>query len=169
MLKYISPSIEAKNDILAYRHEILLSDKNFDGCAGLGNFSSIEDWLMRLSMLTPGATLRGCFPTLVYLAYCDDLLIGMLNIRLSNDEFLRKYAGHIGYNVRPSARKKGFAHEMLENAILLLKTNGIFSPTICTETDNIPSQKTALSCGFIPDGEEKLKNGEMILRFVYKN
>lgn len=169
MLKFVTPDISRKADLLAYRHEILLADRDFDGCAGLGNFPEIEDWLLRLAMMTPGAAVRGYFPTLVYLAYDDGELVGMLNIRLSNDSDLRRYAGHIGYNVRPSMRHRGTAHEMLEYAVKICRANGISEPTVCTEKGNLPSQKTALSCGFVRDGEEKLKNGDIIVRFILKD
>lgn len=169
MLKYVSPDISHKAALLAYRQEILLDDRDFDGCAGLGNFSEIEDWLLRLAMMTPGASVRGYFPTLVYLAYEESKLVGMLNIRLSNDSDLRRYAGHIGYNVRPSMRHRGTAHEMLDHAVTICRSNGISEPTVCTSPSNLPSQKTALSCGFVFDGEERLKNGEVIYRFIQKS
>lgn len=169
MLKFESPDISHKADLLAYRQEILLADKDFDGCAGLGNFPEIEDWLLRIAMMTPGAAVRGYFPTVVYLAYLDTKLVGMLNIRLSNDENLRRYAGHIGYNVRPSMRQHGIAREMLGYAVKICRQNGIMSPTVCTSHANLASQKTALSCGFVRDGEEKLKNGDVIVRFILKN
>lgn len=165
MLNYKSPSLLRKSDILDYRREILLYDKNFDGCAGLGNFQTIEQWLKRIAMMSPNSTVRGFYPTAVYLAYRENQLVGMLNIRLSEDDFLRRYAGHIGYNVRPSARNQGIASEMLRFALAVCRKNGIEQPIICTEADNLYSQKTALSCGFLHDGEEITETNQKIIRF----
>lgn len=168
MLYYEPPSLSHKADLLAYRREIFRSDKNFDGTAGLGNFNTITEWLERLFSLEPERAARfGYYPTVVYLAYSDKSLAGIVNIRLSDDEFLRRCAGHIGYNVRPSMRRKGFAREMLFYAVSVCRENGIINPVVCTEPGNIPSQKTALSCGFRPGGESTLDNGEKICRFIY--
>ncbi len=38
----------------------------------------------------------------------DNKIIGMINIRLSLNEKLKKYGGHIGYSIRPTERGKGY-------------------------------------------------------------
>lgn len=168
MLYYESPSLSHKADLLAYRREIIRSDKNFDGTAGLGNFTTITDWLERLFCLEPERAARyGYYPTLVYLAYTDDTLAGIVNIRISDDELLRNSAGHIGYNVRPSMRRRGIAREMLCYAVSVCQQYGITAPVVCTEPDNTASQKTALSCGFVPSGTSIFENGGKVHRFVY--
>lgn len=167
MLTYESPSLSRKADLLAYRREILRYDKNFDGTAGLGNFTTITEWLERLFALEPERAVRyGYYPTVVYLAYSGSTLAGIVNIRLSDDELLRKTAGHIGYNVKPSMRRRGFAREMLLYAAEVCRENGITCPVVCTEYGNTASQKTALACGFLPDGNVRLDTGETICRFI---
>ena len=105
MLTFRIPTQNDCQEILAYRTEILRCTESFDGSAGLGEFERFSAWLERLELLAPGrAEKYGYYPTLVRLAYEDDRLAGILNVRVTEDAFVRTYAGHIGYNVRPSCR-----------------------------------------------------------------
>ena len=169
MLTYFPPDASRIADLTAYRKEVMNAPGNperFDGSAGLGNFGSVEEWLERVSLLTSEkAEKYGWYRTLIFLAYDGPTLCGIVNLRLSEDETVDRLAGHIGYHVRPSLRRRGYAKEMLRHAAMLAREHGIPEPTVCTAADNLPSQKTALSAGFSPDGEDVLPNGEKILRF----
>ena len=57
-----------------------------------------------------------------YLAFNDnDELVGMLNIRFDLSEEMRQRYGDIGYAVRPSKRRQGYASKMLEYALDVCK------------------------------------------------
>jgi GNAT superfamily N-acetyltransferase len=47
----------------------------------------------------------------------DGRIVGMLNIRHELNDFLRDYGGNIGYGVRPSERRKGYATRILQMAL----------------------------------------------------
>ena len=49
--------------------------------------------------------------------YDDDIMIGLLNIRYEMSEELRLKYGDIGYSVRPSYRRCGYATKMLRYAL----------------------------------------------------
>ena len=170
MLTYFPPDASRIADLTAYRREILHAGDNFDGSAGLGNFPSVREWLERAQLLaSEKAEAYGWYRTRIFLAYDGPTLCGMVNLRLSEDTVVTKLAGHIGYHVRPFCRRRGYAREMLRFAVELAWKNGIAEPVVCTAADNLPSQKTALSTGFVPDGTAVLPNGEKILRFRLKN
>ena len=78
----------------------------------------------------------------------DKKIIGMIDIRhnLEND-FLKRYGGHIGYSVRPNEREKGHATEMLKLGLEYVKSLNIEKVMIGCFSDNIPSIKTIIKCG----------------------
>lgn len=169
MLKFIVPSHEHRADVLSYCTEVIRLRGDFDGSAGLGEFERFADWLERLRILSgERAEKYGYYRTLVYLAYDDEKLVGMLNVRLSEDPFVRTFAGHIGYNVRPTCRKMGYGRACAEEAVRLCLEHGITQPVICTEPENTASQKTAEAAGFVFAGYETTENGIRVARYVWE-
>jgi len=63
--------------------------------------------------------------------------------------YLVDFGGHLGYSVRPSERRKGYAKTMLKAALDICKNNGIEKVLITCLEDNIASAKTIESCGGI--------------------
>lgn len=43
-IKLISPKLNFKDQIEEYKKEFLLNSDSMDGCDGLGNIESFEDW-----------------------------------------------------------------------------------------------------------------------------
>ncbi|HHY15697.1 MAG TPA: GNAT family N-acetyltransferase [Firmicutes bacterium] len=52
--------------------------------------------------------------TYFYVRRNDGEIVGMINIRLFLNDFLKREGGHVGYSIRPSERRKGFATRMLK-------------------------------------------------------
>ncbi len=172
MLKFVRPTDSHRSDVLEYAAEVCVYDGEFDGSAGLGEFDSYALWLERIRLLaSEKAEKYGFYRTFVWLAYDGPRLIGIVNTRLTHDSFAAAYAGHIGYHVRPSCRRKGYGKQLLTFAADICRNNGIPIPVVCTDPDNLPSQRTALSCGFSPAGEVDFRGERRILRFesVQKN
>ncbi|MBQ1358539.1 MAG: GNAT family N-acetyltransferase, partial [Oscillospiraceae bacterium] len=77
----------------------------------------------------------------------DGKVIGALQIRhyLKGDFAL--YAGHIGYSVRPSQRRKGYGTQMLRLALQRCRDMGIDRVMISCVDTNETSRRTILKCG----------------------
>lgn len=68
--------------------------------------------------------------------------LGQLAIRHTlATEFLRDYGGHIGYDVRPSARRQGHARRMLAAALPLAASLGIDPALVTCDEENAPSRR----------------------------
>ena len=61
----------------------------------------------------------------------DNKLVGMIQVRHYFNEYLEKYAGHIGYSVRPSERRKGYASWMLNNIKPFCRSIGLDKILVC--------------------------------------
>jgi predicted acetyltransferase len=70
----------------------------------------------------------------------DDYL-GRISIRHRLTPQLRDYGGHIGYDIRPTARRRGHATAMLAATLPLAKALGIDPVLITCDEDNVGSRK----------------------------
>ena len=77
----------------------------------------------------------------------DDRIVGMINLRLSLINFSKKDAGHIGYSVRPTERRKHYATEILNRALKIYDKMGIDEVLISCEKENVASAGVIMKCG----------------------
>ena len=73
--------------------------------------------------------------------------LGRIAIRHRLTQDLLDYAGHIGYDIRPSARRRGHATAMLARALPVAGALGIDPVLITCDEDNIGSRKVIESNG----------------------
>lgn len=107
---------------------------------------------------------EGYVPESVFWLINENEFIGKINIRHRLTDSLKKIGGHIGYDIRPSERSKGYGKEMLRLALIEAKKLGINEVLITCNFDNIPSRKVIESNGGIFQSQEESK-----LKFVIKN
>ena len=77
----------------------------------------------------------------------DDRVLGFLQVRHEFNEYLSTFGGHIGYSVRPSERRRGYAKEMLRMALPYCREIGLDKVLITCMDGNIGSEKTILANG----------------------
>jgi len=71
-----------------------------------------------------------------------DNFIGRIAIRHTLTEWLHEFGGHVGYDVRPSARRRGHATAMLRAALREAHVLGIDRVLITCDPGNIASRRT---------------------------
>jgi predicted acetyltransferase len=97
-------------------------------------------------------------PATMYWAVVKNKVIGRVHIRHKLNKGLRVVGGHIGYAVIPSERGKGYATEMLRQAVNITKKMGIKKAMITCSDQNIASQKVIEANGGI--FSKKMKHPE---------
>ena len=86
----------------------------------------------------------------LYLVFNDNnRLVGLLNIRYNLAPHLRDMYGDIGYGVRPSERRKGYATEMLHYALSICKETGMKEVILGCYENNYGSNRTIIKNGGI--------------------
>jgi predicted acetyltransferase len=76
-----------------------------------------------------------------------DSYLARIAIRHELTPWLCEQGGHIGYDVRPSARRRGHATAMLRAALPVAAGLGISSALITCDHDNVASRKVIEACG----------------------
>lgn len=99
----------------------------------------------------------------------DDKLIGLLSIRYELSKELEEKYGHIGYIVRPSERKKGYAVRMLLKALDICKECGLKKVLLGCFKDNIASAKVIKKCGgVLIDENDNYEKGKLSQYYMIK-
>ena len=83
----------------------------------------------------------------------DTRILGAINIRYSLTDYLLSYGGHVGYGIRPSERKKGYATRMLEMALDICRDRGMDRVLITCNKSNTGSVKTMTKNGAVLENE----------------
>lgn len=94
----------------------------------------------------------------------DKRIIGVINIREISTEYFIKVGGNIGYGIRPSERRKGYATKILSLALEKCRKKGHNRVMVTCESDNIASEKTIIKNGGIFDSEI-VDDGVTFLRY----
>ncbi len=79
--------------------------------------------------------------------------IGHARVRQQLNQHLYEIGGHIGYDIRPSKRGRGYGNKILELTLQKAREMGIERIRITCDVDNIPSRKVIEKNGGVLDSE----------------
>jgi predicted acetyltransferase len=94
-------------------------------------------------------------------------VIGILHLRLSLNEELFMYNGHIGYQIRPSKRRQGYGHEILRLGLEMAKELEFKEILVTSNEENVASHKIILKQGGILENKV-FKTDGYIFRYWIK-
>ena len=137
MLKLVIPEQKHEMAVMEFRKEFLQAKERVSGGVGLEQAENYQDWLDHKCLPH-----YGLVDEAVFLAFdSDEHLVGISDIRLGTNDFIRNFAGQIGYSVRPSQRRKGYASEILRLTLMKAAEYGFSELLITCNDPNIASAK----------------------------
>ena len=160
MNNFVKDHVDNNTQILAGDCSLILN-KNYH------EYDNFYDWYKLVSDLDQEENLRkgqvGCTVYLVFRKK-DDKLVGIFDIRHSLDFENGDIYGHIGVDICPSERGKGYYVQMLELILEEIKNYSINPIVISCQYDNIASKR---GIDHFFDNEEMVPVDGSYL-FVYK-
>ena len=153
-LMLVRPSKLYAEQVMSYKEEMLQCGDSFDGCAGLEDVQSFDEWIEFERRLREKYK-SGYVPSEVFLAVRrkDDFVVGMIDFRHPLSDFLKNFGGNIGYSVRPSERRKGYASEMLGLVLPFCRAFGESKVLVTCDKGNVASQRTIIKNGGVMENE----------------
>jgi predicted acetyltransferase len=121
------------------------AELELDGFSFLLDWDPAEGWagyLRKLDSYRRGVDLPSDrVPAAFLVAVVGDDLVGRVSIRHELNEFLTNFGGHIGYGVRPAHRRRSYASEILRQALIIARGEGIDRVLVTCDDDNVASAK----------------------------
>ena len=127
----------------AERMRVTLIPERIPGLDYLEDFSSAEEWLRFCDRQ------RGRISWYLSVRENDGTVVGACCLRhkLEYDDDDEDFASHIGYSVRPTQRRKGYAKAQLRLLLREAEQLGMSSVRIVCRDINAGSRSTILACG----------------------
>lgn len=126
----------------------------------LDDESAFERYVARVrAESTPAGTPPGFVPMTTLWWVEGEEMLGRLAIRHWLTPQLERAGGHIGYDVRPGARRRGHATAMLKAALPVAAKLGITEALLTCDDTNVASRRVIESCGgrYIDEIDHKLR------------
>lgn len=166
-LVLLRPTAEYAEQIMACKKEYLAIGSSMDGCGPMRRTDDPMEYIEKCALEeNPETCPASLVPATQFMLVrkADNKVLGFLQVRHEFNDYLSKYGGHIGYSVRPSERRKGYAKAMLKMALPYCREIGLDRVLITCTDGNIGSEKTILANGGVyestvhePNENEDLK------------
>ena len=146
----VKPDESMLEAVQAYREEFLAAGSSMDGTGPLRRFERAEEWLAFTRLLENPETVPDNWvlsEQFLCLRAADRRIVGTIQFRHEFNDFLRDFGGHIGYSVRPSERRKGYATQMLAACLAVVRQFGLPRVLVTCEEHNEASRRTILANG----------------------
>ena len=148
MIRLVRPSEEHFSQLLKLKQEFINNNEpRIQGSGSIDKYDNLNEWLKSINEIEQGKNEK-LVPSTYYLILSDEEVVGTISMRHYLTKDLEEFGGHIGYSIKQSARRKGYAKEALRLILKLYKEKYDEILIMC-EDNNIASNKTILANGGI--------------------
>lgn len=144
-----TPTLKRKEEAIEMINEFFEVNSELHGDSSLGEFlkeETYEKWNEKIEFEKCEENMKNSsrVPAETYFLVrkSDNKLIGMIDLRLRLNDYLKHFGGHIGYCVRPSERRKGYNKINLYLALKRFQELGTKEIMIDCAAKNEGSKKT---------------------------
>ena len=168
MIIFKEPNEVLSKQIQDYKNEFIVNNEIIHGAANMTDLS-IAEWVQFAENTKYKETVTPGFVTAhTFFALYNNKIVGIINARHELNDYLLNFGGHIGYSVRKSERRKGYAKAMLSYTVDFLFSLGLNKVLITCDKNNIPSKRTIESCGGILENEVIEETRTTLKYWIYK-
>lgn len=146
----VKPDMFMAEEIMDYKREFIEAGSSMDGTGTLRRCETAQQWIDSNRLFENPETVPAHWvqaTQYVYLRKSDRRIVGMIQLRHELNEYLKNYGGHIGYSVRPSERRRGYAGNMLAEFLPVCRRMGLGRVLVTCMTGNVASRRTIIKNG----------------------
>jgi predicted acetyltransferase len=135
---------------------------------GAEQYVTFRDYIAKLEAAAQGIGIpEGFVPhSTFWLLDADNEIVGISNLRHRLTDSLLRFGGHIGFGIRPSARRRGYANELLRATLVEARSLGLRRVRATCDQENLASAKTILRNGGVLAEEELMpEHGRVVSRY----
>ena len=139
---------EWEDALREYKEEFRTAGMDWEGMGGLYGIGS--ELVLQKEYISS---------TYLYVSERGNRLLGLLNLRQGQTKESLAQIGNIGFSIRPSEQGKGYAVQMLQEAVPLSLMQGIIPWYMVCLADNLASKRVIARLGGRKQGETVPGNG----------
>jgi len=168
-MKLVTPSAEYQDSYINMVREVSEQGEAFVPFVLKEQYDDFSAMVKRLESYSNGNSVPENFVphSTFWLVDEDGCVVGCSNLRHQLNDGLLVLGGHIGYGIKPSERRKGYAQTILRLTLIEANKHGIDKAMLTVNKDNIGSVKAIQSNNGILEIEKEVPGQSGLVQYYW--